>query len=168
MIDGFNRLRHDAVIRRDNEHDDVRHIGPPRAHRGKGGVTGCIDERKCRPIMIHGVGADVLGNSARFTCRDTRLADRIHQRCFAMINVSHERDDGTARFEFLFLFDNRRRRRDNYLFYLVNAGSFFTAFFFENEPVILRDFRRDVGFDCLIDVGEDIVSHQLGDELMRF
>jgi hypothetical protein len=81
--------------------------------------------------------------------------------------VAHECNDRTARFEFLFFFNNRRRRRDNYLFHLVNAGPFFTAFLFENKPVILRDFRRDVGFDCLIDVGEDVVRHQLCDELMR-
>ena len=118
--------------------------------------------------MIYGVSADVLGNSACFTSRHTRLADRIHQRRLTVIDVAHEGDDRTARFEFLFFFNNRRRRRDNYLFYLVNAGSFFTAFFFENEPVILRDFRRDVGFDCLIDVRENVKRHQLGNELVGF
>ena len=28
MIDGFDRLRHDAIVRRHDEHDDVRHLAP--------------------------------------------------------------------------------------------------------------------------------------------
>ena len=168
VIDRFDCLGHDAIIGRDNEHNDIGYISAARAHRGESGVAGRIDEGKCRAIVIYSVGADVLRYSTRFTRRHASLADSIHQRCLTMIYVAHECDDGTARLEFLFLLNNGRRRRDDYLFYLVNAGAFFAALFFKNKPVILRDLRRDIGFDCLVNVGEDVVSHQLSDELMRF
>ena len=168
VINGFDCLRHDAVIRRDNEHDDVGYIGAARAHGGEGGVARRVDESDCRAIVIDAVSADVLRDSTRFTGRYARLANRVHQRGLAMIDMSHERDDGAARLEFLFLFNNRRRRRNDHLFDLVNAGAFFAALLFQNEPVILRDLRRNIGLDRLVDVGEDVVRHQLCDDLMRF
>ena len=48
VIDRFDCLRHQAVIGRDNEHDDVGNIRAARAHRGEGGVTGRVDESDCR------------------------------------------------------------------------------------------------------------------------
>ena len=75
---------------------------------------------------------------------------------------------GAARLEFFLLFNDRRRRRDNHLLDLVNAAAFFAALLFENEPVVLRNLRRDVRLDRLIDVREDVEVHQLLDELMRF
>ena len=56
-----------------------------------------------------------------------------------MIDMAHKRDDGTTGLEFLLLFNNRWRRRDDYLFYLVNASAFFTPLFFQNKPVVLSD-----------------------------
>ena len=44
VMDRFDRLRHDAVIRGDDQHDDVRDFGAARAHRGEGGVAGRVDE----------------------------------------------------------------------------------------------------------------------------
>ena len=64
--------------------------------------------------------------------------------------------------------NDRRRRRYDLLFDFVNASALFAALFFENEAVILRDLRSNIGLDCLVDVGEDVVLHQLCDELMRF
>ena len=45
VIDGFDRLRHDAVVGRDDEHDDVRHLGAAGAHGGERFVARRIDER---------------------------------------------------------------------------------------------------------------------------
>ena len=45
-------------------------------------------------FVIDAIGADVLRDSASLARRDTRLANRVHQRCLAVINVAHERDDG--------------------------------------------------------------------------
>ena len=82
--------------------------------------------------------------------------------------MSHERDDRPARLELLFLRDDRRRRRDHNLFDFVNTGAFYADFLLENKAVALGDLRRDVRLDRLIDVGENVERHQLGDELMRF
>ena len=56
VIDRFDRLRHEAVVGRDNKHDDVGHVRAARAHRREGGVTGrveksdasCLCNRRCR------------------------------------------------------------------------------------------------------------------------
>ena len=44
MLDRFDRLRHDAVIGRDHQHDQIGHLGAARAHGGEGRVAGRIDE----------------------------------------------------------------------------------------------------------------------------
>ncbi len=85
-----------------------------------------------------------------------------------MIDVPHESDNRRARLEFLFLLNDRRRRRDHLLFHLVNAGAFFPPLFFQNEPVVFRNLRSDIGLDCLVDICKNIMRHQLRDYLMRF
>ena len=156
VIDRLDCLRHDAVIGRDDEHDDVGHIGAARAHGGEGGVARSVEESDRRAIVIDAVSADVLRDSAGFARRDARLANRVHERGLAVIDMAHEGDDGAARLEFLFLLNDRRWRRDDDLFDLVNAGAFFAALLFENEAVALRDLRRDVGLDRLVEVGENV------------
>ena len=44
MRDRLGRLRHDAVVRGDDQHDNVGHLGAARAHGREGGVAGRIDE----------------------------------------------------------------------------------------------------------------------------
>ena len=44
VLNRFHRLRHDAVVGRDHEHDDIGDLGAARAHRREGGVAGRIDE----------------------------------------------------------------------------------------------------------------------------
>ena len=127
VIDRLNRLRHDAIIRCDHQHDDVGHVSTTRAHSGESRVARSIDKGNFRSVVIDAVGADMLGNPASFTCGHPRFANRIHQRSLAVINMSHERNDGTAWLEFFFLFNDRRRRRDDNLFDLVNTGALLTA-----------------------------------------
>ena len=42
--DGFDGLRHDAVIGGHHQHDDIGDLGAARAHRGKGGMAGRVEE----------------------------------------------------------------------------------------------------------------------------
>ena len=168
MIDRLNGLRHDAVVGCDDQHNNVGHVGAPRAHRSERGVTRRIDKRDFRPFVVNAICPYVLCNSANFACRYARLSNRVHERSFAMINVAHERDDGTAGLELLLLFNNRGRRRNHNLFDFVDAAAFFTALFFENKTVVLANLGRDVGLNCLIDIRENVETHQLRDELMRF
>ena len=49
-----------------------------------------------RAFVVDAVSADVLGDAAGFARRDAGLADRIHERGLAVIDVSHESDDRRA------------------------------------------------------------------------
>ena len=156
VIDRLDRLRHEAVVGRDDEDDDVGHVRAARAHRGEGRVAGRVEKGDARVLVIDRVGADVLRDAAGFARRDARLANRIHERRLAVIDVAHESDDRRARLEFFFLFDDRRRRRDDDLLDLVDTATFLAAFHFENEAVLRANLRRDVRLDRLIRVGENV------------
>ena len=122
------------------------------------------------PFVIDRVGADVLRDAAGFARRDARLADRVHQRRLAVIDVAHESDD------------RRRAVLSSSSFSmtggggatttcstLVNAAAFFAAFHFENEAVLLANLRRDFRLDRLVRIRENVeVIHQLLDELEIF
>ncbi len=102
----FQCLRHDAVIRRDNEHDDVRDVRAACAHGTERRMTGRVEESDlCEPLFLvrmrdgNRISADVLRDAAGFARRDVRLADDVEQRCFTMVNVTHDGDDRRARLE---------------------------------------------------------------------
>ena len=168
VINRLDRLRHDSVVGRDHEHDNVSHIGAARAHGCECRVTRRVEESNFVTFMIDSVCADVLSNSAGFACRDARLADRVHEGSLSMIDMSHESDDRPARLELFLLFNDWRRRRDHDLLDFVDAPAFLAALFFQNKSVVLSDLGGDVRLDGLIDVGKNVEAHQLSDELMRF
>ena len=100
MIDRFPGLRHDAVVGRHDQHDDVGDLGAAGAHHGERGVAGRVEEHDaaCRfSPALHQVGADVLRDAAGFALGDAGLADRVEQRRLAVIDVAHDRDDRPAR-----------------------------------------------------------------------
>jgi hypothetical protein len=100
MVDRLERGRHDAVIRRDDENDDVGHVRAARAHGGERLVARRVEESDEMLAALHGVGTHVLRDAARLARGDARLADRIEQRGLAMVDVAHERDDRRTRLEF--------------------------------------------------------------------
>ena len=91
-------MRHESVIRRDNENYDIGDMRAARAHCGKSGVTRCVEKRDARAFVINRVSTDVLGNPSGLARRDPRFANRIHERGLAVIDMSHERDKRAARF----------------------------------------------------------------------
>ena len=168
VIDRLDRLRHEAVVRGDDEHDDVRDIRAAGAHGREGCVARRIEKSDRRALCIDAVGADVLRDAAGFARRDARLANRVHQRGLAVIDVAHERDDRRARLEFFFLRDDRRRRRDHHLLRPCGRRRLFRGVPFpRTKPWFSAILRRDIRLDRLVDVGENVDLHQLGDELMR-
>ena len=73
VVDGFEGLRHDAVIGRHDQHDDVRGLRSARTHAGEGFVTRRVQEHDlaaiCGGIFVHNrdfVRTDVLGDAAGF------------------------------------------------------------------------------------------------------
>ena len=64
VVDGFDRLRHDAIVGRDDEDDDVGDPGAAAPHFGEGLVAGRVDEGDLSARRQgHLVGADVLGDA---------------------------------------------------------------------------------------------------------
>ena len=92
--DRLDRLGHDFVVGRHDQHDDVGDFRAPRAHRCERGVTGGVDEGD--GLAAGGgdlIGADVLSDAARFASDHIRMADRIKQRGLAVVDMAHDRDD---------------------------------------------------------------------------
>ena len=97
VIDGFERLRHHAVIGGDHQHDDVRGLGSARTHAGESFVTRRIQEHdlaaECGRFFIgdlYFVSADVLRDATGFAAGHIRDSNGIEQRGFTVIDVAHD------------------------------------------------------------------------------
>ena len=130
-------------------------------------MAGSIEERDLLTRDLDLVGADLLGNAARFARRDVFLADPVHERRLAVVDVTEERDDRSAglkslgsvvRYEIVGVdsLQNRLRRR-------LVAGVLDSNL----EAILLGDLRGDIGFDALVDRGENLKRHQIGDKTVR-
>ncbi len=107
VVERLDRLRHDAVIGRDDQHDDVGGRRTTGTHGGERLVTGGVDEGD-RAVLalvldVHLVGTDVLGDAAGLVAHDVRLADRVEQAGLAVVDVTHDGDDRRAGDEVLVL-----------------------------------------------------------------
>ncbi len=102
MVDRLARLRHDAVVGRDDEHDDVGDLGAAGAHQRERLVAGRVEEDHAAAVAdVDVVRADVLRDAAGLALGDARLADRVEQRGLAVVDVAHDGDDGRARLDVL-------------------------------------------------------------------
>jgi hypothetical protein len=96
---GLLRLRHHAVVRRDDEDRNVRHLRTPCPHGGERFVAWRVEERNLPAVVVGLVGTDVLRDSSRLRLDDRGLADCVEQRCLPVVDVSHDRHDRRARNE---------------------------------------------------------------------
>jgi hypothetical protein len=101
VVDRFARLRHHAVVGRDDEDDDVGHLGAAGAHERERFVAGRIEEDDVPAVDRHVVRADVLRDAAGFPFGHARLANRVEQAGLAVIDVAHHGDDRRARHDVL-------------------------------------------------------------------
>ena len=90
MVDRFDRLRHHAVVGRHHQHRNVGGLGAARTHRREGGVARRVDEGDLLALQLDLVGADVLGDAARFAGHDVGVADGVEQRGLAVVDVAHD------------------------------------------------------------------------------
>ena len=79
VVDRLDRLRHHAVVGRDDEHDDVGGVGAAGAHGGEGLMARRVEEGDAPAVDGRLVGADVLRDAAGLGRDDGRLADRVEQ-----------------------------------------------------------------------------------------
>ena len=100
MADRLDGLLHDAVIGRDDQHDDIGDVGAARAHRGKRLVAGRVDEGDLLAApQADRVGADMLRDAAGLAAGDIGLAQRVEQRGLAVVDMAHDGDHRRARLE---------------------------------------------------------------------
>ena len=163
MIHGLDRLRHESVIRGDDKHNDIRHIGSAGTHLRKSFMPGRINEGDRLPVDAHHRRTDILGDPARFSCRHMRLADRILQRCFPMVHMSHESHDRRTRLQITFIVFE-------YTIFRCNVGSRFRfrSRGFPSAPFVDRqrnaELRRNLFRNLivyrLIDAGQNVHHHE--------
>ncbi len=90
--DGLDRLGHHAVVGGDDQHDDVRDVGPAGPHGGERLVAGRVDERDLAALGLDLVGADVLGDAAALRIHHVGLADAVQQRGLAVVDMAEDGD----------------------------------------------------------------------------
>ena len=169
VIDRLAGLRHHPVVGRDDQHRDVRRVGPPRPHPRERLVPRRVDERQ-QPIADRRlVRAHPLRDPARLRLRHVGRADAVQQAGLAVIDVPQHRHHRRPRPQprrILLRLERaqdlhrrlrRRRRRfrrgDRRLLGL--------------ETEIHRHDRRRVEVQRLADVGHDPVRHQHLDDRDR-
>ena len=100
MVDRFHGLRHDAVIRGDDQDHDVGDLRAARAHGSKGLVAGGVEKGHHAARRLDVIGADMLRDPARLPRRHLRAPDIVEERGLAVIDVSHHGHHRRARQRF--------------------------------------------------------------------
>ena len=85
VVERFDRLRHHAVVGRDDEHRDVGGARATGTHRGERLVARGVDEGDGVAVVHCLVRADVLRDTAGLARNDVGVADRVEQRRLAVV-----------------------------------------------------------------------------------
>ena len=102
MVDRLLRLWHDAVVRRHHDDGQVGHLGTTGTHGRERLVTWGVEEGDfLAAIELHRICTDVLGDAARLASDDVGLADKVEQRRFSVVDVTHDRHNRWARHQVL-------------------------------------------------------------------
>ena len=101
VVDRLDGLRHDAVIRRNDQDRNIGYLRAARTHGRERCVARGIQEGDLLVAHLDAVRADVLGDAAGLTLGDAGLADGVEQRGLAVVNVAHHDNDRIARHEIL-------------------------------------------------------------------
>ncbi|CAL2071472.1 hypothetical protein GPN2_22113 [Streptomyces murinus] len=97
VVQRLDRLRHDAVVGRDDQDRDVRRPGTTGTHGGERLVTRGVDEGDRAVLAVDVgrdlVGTDVLGDAAGLARDDVRLADGVEESGLTVVDVTHDGHD---------------------------------------------------------------------------
>ena len=74
VVDRLARLRHDAVVGRHDEDDDVGDLGAAGAHHRERLVAGRVEEDDAAVVDLDVVGADVLRDAAGLALGHARVS----------------------------------------------------------------------------------------------
>src|SRR5436190_1921694 len=150
VIDRFLRLRHDAVVGRDDEDDDVRHLRAARAHHRERFVTRRVEKDDLAALLLDVVRADVLRDSAGFAFRDVGLADDVEERGLAVVDVTHDGDDRPARHRAFCVGALHR----------LELERFFERDHLGVDPQLAGDFQRELLAQRLVDRDHQPLLHE--------
>src|SRR6476660_1977533 len=97
VVERLDRLRHDAVVGRDHEDDDVGDLRATGTHRGERLVTRGVDEGDRTLVALELgddlVGADVLGDAAGLARHHVGVAQGVEQLRLSVVDVTHDGHD---------------------------------------------------------------------------
>ena len=168
VLDGLLGLRHDPVIGGHDQDRDVGHVRSAGAHRRERRMARGVDERDQAAVALDLVCADDLGDPARLAGGNLGLADRVEERCLAMVDVAEHRHDrrpgdqrprsGIGEIDQGVLAPASGRRR-----VLGRLGDRLLGLRLEAE--VVGGERRGVEVDRLVEGGHDPVAHQVLDQL---
>src|SRR5690606_33738333 len=159
MVDRLNGLGHHSVIGGHHQYGDVRHLGAAGAHGGKGGVSGSIQKGDLLPAGLHLVCTDMLSNPSRLRGGNFGLANRIQQRGFSVVHVTHDRHHGRPLLQIL---------RSIRLLDLFEEGLVDLFLILHRHTELFRDQGNRVHVDFLVDGGHHSETHQLFDHFRSF
>ena len=101
VVECLDGLGHHAVIRGNHQDRDVGDVRTTGTHGGERLVARGVDEGQRTVLLLvldlHLICTDVLGDAAGLAGADRRLADRVQQAGLAVVDVSHDGDDGRTR-----------------------------------------------------------------------
>ncbi|MPM91011.1 hypothetical protein SDC9_138136 [bioreactor metagenome] len=96
MVDGFYSLRHDAVVRRNDQNGNIGDVGTASPHGGKGRVARGVEEGNFPTCRFDLVGTDVLRDAAGLARRHMGVSNGVKQGGFAVVDVAHDDDNRAA------------------------------------------------------------------------
>ncbi len=150
MVDSFQRLRHNAVVGRHHQNDDIGDFGAAGTHARERFVAWRIDKNDFAAVLLDVVGADMLRDTAGLAIGDMRRTDGIEQRSFAMIHVAHDGDHRRAPDAIGALFSQRDLLR----------ALLFVADLVGGRAKLARQILSHLHVEVLIDGGENFLLHQ--------
>ena len=164
LLDDLARLRHDAIVGGDDDHGDVGEVGAAGAHGREGGVARRVEEGDLASGDFDGVGADVLCDAAGLARRDLGLADVVHERGLAVVDMAEEGHHGGTRLQVLGLVLGDVvlgiEAADGGLARRRTAG----ALELDRVAVLRGDLAGLLDVDALVDRHEDVQLHEVGDQ----
>src|SRR4051794_40277968 len=94
VVERLDRLRHDAVVGRDHQHDDVGDLRATGTHRGERLVTRGVDEGDRTLVVLQLgddlVGADVLGDATGLLRHHVAMTQCVEELRLSVVDVTHD------------------------------------------------------------------------------
>ena len=104
IFNGFNRLRHDAIISCHYKDDNIHRLCATSSHFRESRVTRRIKDRNLfSRFQLKLIGTNMLGDTARFARRHIGCPQSIQQGRLAVINMSHNRNHRRTRLAIFFI-----------------------------------------------------------------